>query len=789
MMNIWNSIGAALLASMSLTQHAAAQITVNTNDRTAVVNLFNNVYQPARNNNNHGWTGATNGCVAGAVNAQFMTDSLTALNVFRAMAGMVSVTFGNPRSFPTSGSGNVDCQQGALMLHAAGMLSHNLPQNSPCFTAAGNAALGTANLSSGLIGGAGMALLIDDGNGDLGHRRWMLHEPQLTMALGCTSNYMVLDVMAPMAAGNRSRFSAWPPAGFVPYQWAYDSWSFAVPGLNQDPFNPLTHANYSNATVTVTRNGTPVPITVRIPGQCIFCYDNAIAWTFNPPVPGGSGMNDTPYVVTIGNVANTAQPSYSYTVTLIDAVGATPDECSGATPLTAGVNGPFSNSTATNSTPAWPCGSGGKDLWFSFASSGPGTLTATTCGLANFDTVIQVFSGTCGALTSLACNDDDPTCNTQSTVSVPVNAGTYFLRVGGFGGASGSFSLNVTGPTGGTPATATNYGTGCYLASKAFYELFATSAAFDLDNSRMRLTHSGNFYIASAAGSYVAPTAAATILTLGDDAVTTVNLGGSFPYIGGTTTSLEVCSNGFVSVATGNGTPATPVVSTWLGAVATRWGTWHDFDPTPAASGKVKFQRVGSIAYVTWDGVYSYGTTTPNTWQLQFDLNTGNVTYAWQAMSHAGNAVLVGYAPAGTSSDVGSRDISASLPATFRTSAQDLQPLALNSTLPVLGTTAALTTTSYPSTSTIGAVIESFVQQNPGIDLTSLGMPGCRRYLNADVSIIIVLTGGPAVFNQSIPNSSSLMGVRFLAQSYVFAPGANATGVIASNGVALVLGQ
>lgn len=777
-----------LLVAIALACQATAQITVNTNDRNAVVNLFNNTWLPARNNNNHGWTGSVAGCNPGTLDPQFVADSRTALNVFRAMAfGTGNITFGDPRNFPTSGSGNVDCQQGALMLHAAGTLSHNLPANSPCFTAAGNAALGTANLAGGAIGGAGMELLIDDGNGDLGHRRWMLHEPQLQMALGSTSTYMVLDVMAPMATGNRTRFSAWPPPGFVPYQWAFSSWSFAVPGLNQDVFNPATHANYANATVTVTRNGNVVPVNVRIPSQCIFCYDNAIAWTFNPPLPMGAGMNDTPYVVTISNVANTAQSTYTYAVTLIDPVGATPDECSGATPVSVGLNGPYSNATATTSQPAWPCGSGGKDLWFSFQAGAAGTLSVSTCNAAAFDTVIQVFSGGCGNLVSLGCNDD--ACGTQSTVSVPVNPGTHYIRVGGFGGASGSFSLNITGPQGGAPASSTNYGTGCYLASKAFYELFGTAAAFDLDNTRMRLVRNGSFYVAQAAGSYVAPTAAATVLPLGDDATTTVNLAGSLPYPGGSTSSLEVCSNGFVSVASGNGTATTPTAAAWLASTRARWGTWHDFDPSPAASGKVKFQQVGSIAYVTWDGVHSYGTTTPNTWQLQFDLGTGNVTYAWQTMSHGGNAVLVGFAAAAPNTDAGNRDISATLPGTFRTSAENLQPLALNTNLPVLGTALQLTATNYPSTSTLGAVIESLVQQDPGIDLGPIGMPGCRRFLNADVSDIVGLGAGTTVHNQNIPNANSLVGMRLYAQFCVFAPGANATGVIASNGVALVLGR
>jgi hypothetical protein len=777
------------LGSLALAHDLSAQITVNTSDRNAVVNLFNNVYTPARNNSNHGWTGSTAGCVAGTVNAQFVTDSLTTLNVFRAMAGMPSVTFGNPRNFPTSGSGNVDCQQAALMLHAAGFLSHNLPANSPCFTAAGNAALGTANLSSGLVGPGGMELLIDDGNGDLGHRRWMLHEPQLTMAMGATSTYMALDVMAPMAPGNRSRFTAWPPAGFVPHQWVYGSWSFAVPGVNQDPFNPQTQANFANATVTVTRNGTPVPVTMRIPGQCIFCYDNAIAWTFNSPLPRGAGMSDTPYVVTIANVGNTAQSTYTYTVTLIDAVGATPDECSGATPIVDGVNGPFNNANATTSAPNWPCGPGSKDLWFAYQVSAAGSLTVSTCGLAAFDTVIEAFSGACGNLQSLGCNDDSPTCNLQSSLTVPVTAGRVFVRVGGFNNTSGSFQLQVTGPQGGTPATSTNYGAGCYLASKSFYELFGTASAFDLDNLRMSLVRSGNFYIAQAGGVFVPPPVSAAILPLGDDSVTTVTLNGPFSYPGGATSTLEVCSNGFVSVATGNGAPTTPTAAAWLAGTQPRWGTWHDFDPSPTAGGKVKFHQSATVAYVTWDGVFDYNTTTPSTWQLQFDRSTGRVTYAWQTMSRQGNAFLVGYAAAAPSLDLGSRDLSATLPATFRTSEENLQPLALNTNLPVLGSTLTLTITNSPTASTLGVLVESFVQRDPGLDLGAFGLPDCRQYLNADVTNIVLLNGGQGAFQQNLPNVSAFLGLRLFAQGFAFAPGANAAGVLTSNGVALVLGR
>jgi hypothetical protein len=464
------------------------------------------------------------------------------------------------------------------------------------------------------------------------------------------------------------------------------------------------------------------------------------------------------------------------------------DDCANAIPVANGLNGPFTTVGALTSSPPWPCANGGRDLWYSYMTTGSGTLTVDTCGQAAWDTALQIFSGTCSSLTSLACNDDS--CNLQSSLSVPVTPGTYYIRVGGYNSAVGVFSLNISGPGGGggIPATTTTYGTGCYQTSKAFYEYFPAAAAFDLGNARMRLTRNVDFYVASTAGTYVAPTAAATTLALSDDSATTVTLSGAFPYPGGTTTSLEVCSNGFVSVAAGNGTSFTPTAAAWLAGIQPRWGTWHDFNPGAAGSGAVKFEQVGTIAYVTWDGVYDFGTTNRNTWQLQFDRATGNVTYVWQTMSGTGNALLVGYAAAAPNNDLGSRDISVTLPATFRTSATNSTGLALSGTAPRLGTTAVLTTTNYPAGSGAGIEALSLTQVVPGIDLGSVGAPDCFRFTGLDVTVFLVASGGQSIYNLGVPNDPSLQGLPVNAQTWALAPGANPLGMTTSNGVAMVVG-
>ena len=461
------------------------------------------------------------------------------------------------------------------------------------------------------------------------------------------------------------------------------------------------------------------------------------------------------------------------------------DECAGAIALTNGVNGPFSTVGAYTSAPAWPCASGGRDAWFTFYVAQSGTLTVQTCGQATWDTALQIFSGSCGALTSLGCVDDS-CASLQSSLAVPVNPGLHYIRVGGFNSATGSFSLDVNGP-GGVPATATNYGTGCYRASKAFYELYPNTG-FDLSGTSMRLTRLGDLYLVQSGGAYVAPTPAAQLLNLGDDAVTTVALGGTLLYPGGSTTSLEVCSNGFVSPVTGNGNAYTPTAAAWLASTQPRWGTWHDFNPAAAGSGRVKFEKIGNIAYVTWDGVYSYNTTTPNTWQLQFDLLTGFVTFVWPNVVSSGNGWLVGFAAAAPNDDLGSFDLSTMVPATFRTSSYNALPLALASTLPQLGTTLTMTTSQFPPTSLLGIQLVSFTAIDPGVELGFLGMPGCYVYAGTDAMYALLPTSGQAQWQLPVPNNPSLMGAQLAGQSAAFAPGANTAGLITSNGVRLTIG-
>jgi hypothetical protein len=97
---------------------------------------------------------------------------------------------------------------------------------------------------------------------------------------------------------------------------------------------------------------------------------------------------------------------------------------------------------------------GGKSVWYTWTAPSSGTVSIDTHG-SSFDTLLGVYTGTSvSALTTIASNDDDAAGGTTtSKVGFTVIAGTvYQIAVDGYGGASGSVTLNLAIAAGGPAA-------------------------------------------------------------------------------------------------------------------------------------------------------------------------------------------------------------------------------------------------------------------------------------------------------------------------------------------------
>ena len=128
------------------------------------------------------------------------------------------------------------------------------------------------------------------------------------------------------------------------------------------------------------------------------------------------------------------------------------DTCAEASPIGVGTT-EFSTVGATSGGPVLPkwCDEFGlifvRDVWFEFTAPSTGLLLVSTCDQANFDTRLAVYTGACGALEIVGCNDEDEACLMHtSQLYVVVEEGVkYKIRVGSYADW-GSGTLSVTYP-------------------------------------------------------------------------------------------------------------------------------------------------------------------------------------------------------------------------------------------------------------------------------------------------------------------------------------------------------
>jgi hypothetical protein len=280
---------------------------IATASKVAVRNAYNTNYVPAMPA--MGWTGSVAGCNAGTISTAFKEWTISRVNYFRAMAGL-------PGNITLDAASSVGAQQAALVYTAQSIaqgsfyLSHTITPDKACYTASANTAAGSSNIAIGLGSATFDDVIpryVDDGGQDvLGHRRWVLFPPQTTMGVGSTpggATYGANALVVFNGWGTRPATPngvAWPNAGYVPMQVLPPGkiWSWSYNG-----------ANFASANVTMTANGSGIPVTIGTAGSFNGYGDNTMSWTITPNI-----VKDTVYVVSITGITGAPMTSYSYTV-------------------------------------------------------------------------------------------------------------------------------------------------------------------------------------------------------------------------------------------------------------------------------------------------------------------------------------------------------------------------------------------------------------------------------------------------------------------------------------------
>ncbi len=130
------------------------------------------------------------------------------------------------------------------------------------------------------------------------------------------------------------------------------------------------------------------------------------------------------------------------------------DECNVAMTANLGANS-YETNTATPSSPepddsqcsgTYMNWANSQDIWFAWTAEFSGNAHFTTCDQASFDTSMALYEGSCA--NQVTCNGDDSGDNGcqsyYSAFDYNVQEGTtYYIRIGGWEGATGSGTLTI----------------------------------------------------------------------------------------------------------------------------------------------------------------------------------------------------------------------------------------------------------------------------------------------------------------------------------------------------------
>lgn len=290
--------------------------TVDVNNRQHVQAFFNSVYT-ASENTPLTFTGSVAGCASGTTPNLFKDAIRLRINWFRELAGVTdNISFNN--------TFNEGAQDAALIMAANGLLTHTPPNSLDCYTSTGDTGAGSSNLALGSLGWSSITGYMEDAganNAAVGHRRWLLHPPTLEMGTGdvpatasssATNAIWVFDDNIFSEGATRDGFVAWPPPAFIPHTVVPARWSFS-----------LDDANFANATVSMTRDGSAISTTLEPVSQGAGL--NTLVWIpLGLDAAGGEPWpqpsEDETLSVTLNNVVIDGTPqSFSYDVQIFDA--------------------------------------------------------------------------------------------------------------------------------------------------------------------------------------------------------------------------------------------------------------------------------------------------------------------------------------------------------------------------------------------------------------------------------------------------------------------------------------
>lgn len=470
------------------------------------------------------------------------------------------------------------------------------------------------------------------------------------------------------------------------------------------------------------------------------------------------------------------------------------------------------NTTATSAVgldvyliPGTHVGNTGSAVGWELAGSGTGTgagvdqptripMSAPVCATAGTYGIALVgvgldhrYNSATGALQTFA--DQNILLTVGGASNEPFSAAVFSPRI-----ANLEFCYRILPPGTTICASAVTLGQGCGAGPAAsLYEDFdGVASSLDLAGTGLTLAFTGQGRrVTRGAGAIVSPLGTGN-LRAGDDTVTAVTMPFDLPTPAGTVRQIHVGSNGYVFLgATGRAD------FSWSVAELLQEGPrlavlWEDFNPADPSSVGGVFAELDptdpSLFHVTWDRIVEFGGTQLNTFQLTLHAS-GDLEFKYAATNTVASG-LVGLSTGRSAPDPGSTDLSAFAGAlVIDGDGLPALELAIGSR-PILGRTATSTTSNLPAAAFAAFQGISFVPfAGGGLDLSALGMPGCRLVGETSATLPFVPRGNRVAHGFSVPAVPALAGATAYSQTIALVPGRNTLGAVVSNAIAWTFGN
>jgi len=447
----------------------------------------------------------------------------------------------------------------------------------------------------------------------------------------------------------------------------------------------------------------------------------------------------------------------------------------------------------TGTTVGWELAGGGSGIGAGNDQPTRIPLTSAVCAAAGTWGLALVgidldhrYTSATGALQTFADQNIQLTVGAAS--NIPFSTSVFSPRIANF-----EVCYHILAPGTSTCAAARPVGQGCGEGQPAtYYEDFdGVASALDLAGTSLTMTYTGRGHRVTRSAIPIVPPAGTGNLLAGDDTVTEVTLPFDVPTPAGSVRQIHVGSNGYVFLGSTGRADFSWSVAELLLEGPRLAVLWEDFNPTdPFSLGGVFAEpdpTDPAVFHVTWDRVVEFGGTQPNTFQLSIHAN-GDLEFKYAATNTVASG-LVGMSTGGGATDPGATDLSAFTGALV-IDGDGLGPLQLAvGSRPVLGTTAQSTTSNLPASAIAAFQGLSFTTYPAGgIDLTVLGMPGCRLTGETSAALPFVPSGNAVLHGFSVPSTPALAGSIVHSQTIALTPGRNALGAVLSNSIRWTLG-